>query len=204
MLLFRVSTPYKHCAKPHMRGSEYNNTPSPRRKCSACFFSASVHRTSIAQNLTCAVRSITIHLHRAESVLPHRYPFLLIDKIEELEEGKRIKGIKNVTINEPFFQGHFPGNPIMPGVLICEALAQAGAVMLLSMPENKGKLGVFTGINNFKFRRQVVPGDTLELNAELTMYRHGMGKANVKATVGGQVAAMGEISFAVIDNAAEN
>lgn len=139
-----------------------------------------------------------------QKILPHRYPFLLIDKIEELEEGKRIKGIKNVTINEPFFQGHFPGNPIMPGVLICEALAQAGAVMLLSMPENKGKLGVFTGINNFKFRRQVVPGDTLELNAELVMYRHGMGKANVKATVSGQVAAMGEISFAVIDNAAEN
>ena len=139
-----------------------------------------------------------------QKILPHRYPFLLIDKIEELEEGKRIKGIKNVTINEPFFQGHCPGNPIMPGVLICEALAQAGAVMLLSMPENKGKLGVFTGINNFKFRRQVVPGDTLELNAELTMYRHGMGKANVKATVSGQVAAMGEISFAVIDNAAEN
>ena len=137
-----------------------------------------------------------------QKILPHRYPFLLVDKILELDEGKSIKGIKNVTINEPFFQGHFPGNPIMPGVLICEALAQVGAVMLLSLPENKGKLGVFTGINNFKFRRQVVPGDTLELSAELLTYRHGMGKANVKATVEGQVAAMGEISFAVIDNAA--
>ncbi|MEE1223871.1 MAG: 3-hydroxyacyl-ACP dehydratase FabZ [Clostridia bacterium] len=138
-----------------------------------------------------------------QKILPHRYPFLLVDKILELDEGKSIKGIKNVTINEPFFQGHFPGNPIMPGVLICEALAQVGAVMLLSLPENKGKLGVFTGINNFKFRRQVVPGDTLELSAELLTYRHGMGKANVKATVEGQVAAMGEISFAVIDNAAD-
>ena len=138
-----------------------------------------------------------------QKILPHRYPFLLVDKILELDEGKSIKGIKNVTINEPFFQGHFPGNPIMPGVLICEALAQVGAVMLLSLPENKGKLGVFTGINNFKFRRQVVPGDTLELSAELSTYRHGMGKANVKATVEGQVAAMGEISFAVIDNAAD-
>ena len=138
-----------------------------------------------------------------QKILPHRYPFLLVDKILELDEGKSIKGIKNVTINEPFFQGHFPGNPIMPGVLICEALAQVGAVMLLSLPENKGKLGVFTGINNFKFRRQVVPGDTLELSAELLTYRHGMGKANVKATVQGQVAAMGEISFAVIDNAAD-
>jgi 3-hydroxyacyl-[acyl-carrier-protein] dehydratase len=137
-----------------------------------------------------------------QKILPHRYPFLLIDKVVEMEEGKSVKAIKNVTINEPFFQGHFPGNPIMPGVLICEALAQAGAIMLLSTPENKGKLGVFTGINNFKFRRQVVPGDTLELNAELITYRHGMGKANVKATVEGQVAAMGEISFAVIDNVA--
>ena len=136
-----------------------------------------------------------------QKILPHRYPFLLIDKVVELEEGKSVRAIKNVTVNEPFFQGHFPGNPIMPGVLICEALAQAGAVMLLSMPENKGKLGVFTGINNFKFRRQVVPGDVLELNAELLTYRHGMGKANVKATVDGQVAAMGEISFAVVDRA---
>lgn len=137
-----------------------------------------------------------------QKILPHRYPFLLVDKITEMEEGVKIKGIKNVTINEPFFQGHFPGNPIMPGVLICEALAQVGAVLLLSKPENKGKLGVFTGINNFKFRRQVVPGDTLELCAELITYRHGMGKANVKALVEGQVAAMGEISFAVVDNKA--
>ena len=136
---------------------------------------------------------------KIQSILPHRYPFLLVDKITELEEGKRIKGIKNVTANEEFFNGHFPGKPIMPGVLITEALAQVGAVMLLGMEENKGKIGVFTGINNFKFRRQVIPGDVLELNAELLQYRHGMGKAAVKATVVGQVAAMGEISFAVID-----
>ena len=117
-----------------------------------------------------------------QRILPHRYPFLLVDKIE------------------PFFQGHFPGNPIMPGVLICEALAQVGAVLLLGMEENKGKLGVFTGINNFKFRKQVVPGDTLELNAEMVTYRHGMGKANVEALVDGKVAAKGEMSFAVIEN----
>ncbi len=137
-----------------------------------------------------------------QKILPHRYPILLVDKVLELEEGKRAVGIKNVTANEPFFQGHFPGNPIMPGVLITESLAQLGSVMLLSMPENKGKLGVFTGINNFKFRRQVAPGDTLRLETELVMYRHGMGKANVKATVDGQIAAAGEISFAVVDNAA--
>ena len=137
-----------------------------------------------------------------QKILPHRYPFLLVDKITEMEDGKRAVGVKNVTANEPFFQGHFPGNPIMPGVLIVESLAQVGAVMLLSMLENKGKLGVFTGISGMKFRRQVVPGDTLILEAELTTYRHGMGKANVKASVDGQVAAAGEISFAVIDNAA--
>lgn len=137
-----------------------------------------------------------------QKILPHRYPFLLVDKITEFEEGKSITGIKNVTANEPQFTGHFPGNPIMPGVLITEALAQVGAVMLLSMPENKGKLGVFTGINNFKFRRQVVPGDTLTLHADLITYRHGMGKAEVKATVDGQMAAGGEISFAVVDNIA--
>lgn len=136
-----------------------------------------------------------------QKILPHRYPFLLIDKVVEMNE-KNIVAIKNVTINEPFFQGHFPGNPIMPGVLITEALAQVGAVMLLSMDENKGKLGVFTGIDGFKFRRQVVPGDTLRLEAELLKYRHGMGKASVKATVDGEVAAMGEISFAVVDNVA--
>jgi len=136
-----------------------------------------------------------------QKILPHRYPFLLIDKVVEMDE-KNIVAIKNVTINEPFFQGHFPGNPIMPGVLITEALAQVGAVMLLSMEENKGKLGVFTGIDGFKFRRQVVPGDTLRLEAELLKYRHGMGKAAVKATVDGEVAAMGEISFAVVDNVA--
>lgn len=135
-----------------------------------------------------------------QRILPHRYPFLLVDKIVEMEEGKSVKGIKNVTINEPFFQGHFPGNPIMPGVLICEALAQVGAVLLLGMEENKGKLGVFTGINNFKFRKQVVPGDTLELYAELVTYRHGMGKANVEAKVDGKTSAKGEMSFAVIEN----
>ena len=101
---------------------------------------------------------ITLTNVEIQKILPHRYPFLLIDKIVDFEEGKSITGIKNVTANEPQFTGHFPGNPIMPGVLITEALAQVGAVMLLSMPENRGKLGVFAGINNFKFRRQVVPG----------------------------------------------
>lgn len=145
---------------------------------------------------------MTLSNMEIQEILPHRYPFLLVDKIIEFEEGKHIVGIKNVTANEPQFTGHFPGNPIMPGVLITEALAQVGAVLLLSMPENRGKLGIFTGINNFKFRRQVVPGDTMVLEADLITYRHKMGKANVKATVEGEVAAMGEISFAVVENAA--
>lgn len=134
-----------------------------------------------------------------QQIIPHRYPFLLVDKVLELTEEK-VVGIKNVTVNEPFFQGHFPSNPIMPGVLIVEALAQVGAVLALSMEENKGKLAVFTGMNNFKFRRQVKPGDTLTLEAQLGAFRHGMGKASVKATVDGDLAASGEISFAIVEN----
>lgn len=133
-----------------------------------------------------------------QKIIPHRYPFLLVDRVEEMSDGKAV-GYKNVSNNEPFFQGHFPGNPIMPGVLIVEALAQVGAVLALSMEENKGKLAVFTGMNNFKFRRQVKPGDKLMLEAELGVFRHGMGKAAVKATVDGDIAATGEIGFAIVD-----
>lgn len=134
-----------------------------------------------------------------QKILPHRFPMLLIDRVTKIEENK-IYGIKNVTANEPFFTGHFPENPIMPGVLITECLAQLGCVLLLSKEENKGKLGVFTGIDKFKFRRQVTPGDTLNLEAELIVFRHGMGRAKVCATVDGQMAAAGEISFALIEN----
>lgn len=134
-----------------------------------------------------------------QNIIPHRYPFLLIDKVIEVEPGKRAVGIKNVTANEPFFQGHFPGNPIMPGVLIVEALAQTACVAGLMLEENKGKLGVFTGIESMKFRRQVVPGDVLKLEAEFLAFKMGMGKAKVLATVDGEVAAEGEIKFAMID-----
>jgi 3-hydroxyacyl-[acyl-carrier-protein] dehydratase len=133
-----------------------------------------------------------------QKILPHRYPFLLVDRILEIEEGKRAKGIKNVTINEPFFQGHFPGQPIMPGVLIVEAMAQVGAVSILTMEEYKGKLAVFTGIEKMKFRKQVVPGDTLVIEAELISIRHGMGKAKVSAKVDDKIAAIGEVMFALI------
>jgi 3-hydroxyacyl-[acyl-carrier-protein] dehydratase len=133
-----------------------------------------------------------------QKILPHRYPFLLVDRILEVEEGKGAVGIKNVTINEPFFQGHFPGNPIMPGVLIVEAMAQVGAVSILSMEEYKGKLAVFAGIEKMRFRKQVVPGDTLRLEAELIAIKRGIGKAKVRATVDGKPAAEGELMFAIV------
>ena len=131
-------------------------------------------------------------------IIPHRYPFLLIDRIIELEEGQCAVGIKNVTMNEPFFQGHFPGKPLMPGVLIVEALAQVGAVVILGKPEFKGKVAVFTGIDGFKFKHQVTPGDTLRLEVKLTRLRSVMGKAEACAYVRDKIAAKGEISFAIV------
>jgi 3-hydroxyacyl-[acyl-carrier-protein] dehydratase len=133
-----------------------------------------------------------------QNILPHRYPFLLVDKILEVEVGKKAVGLKNVTINEPFFQGHFPGNPIMPGVLIVEAMSQVGAVAILSMEEYKGKLAVFAGIERMKFRKQVVPGDTLIMEAELLGIKMGIGRAKVSAKVEGKTAAEGEVMFAIV------
>lgn len=132
-----------------------------------------------------------------QQIIPHRYPFLLVDRIIELEEGKRAVGIKNVSGNEPFFQGHFPGYPIMPGVLIMEALAQVGAVVLLKMPEYAGHLAFYAGLDEVKFRRQVVPGDQLRLEIELTKLKRGIGIAEGKAYVGEELAAKGILKFAV-------
>lgn len=131
--------------------------------------------------------------------IPHRYPFLLVDRVLELEPGKRGVGIKNVTVNEPFFQGHFPGIPIMPGVLIIEAMAQLGAVVVLGMPENQGKLALFAGIDNVRFRRQVVPGDQLRIEVEITRLRGTIGKGKGRAFVDGELAVEGEIMFALVD-----
>jgi len=133
-----------------------------------------------------------------QKILPHRYPFLLVDKVIELEAGKRVAAIKNVTINEPFFQGHFPGYPIMPGVLIVEALAQTAGIAVAMQEEFKGKLGVFAGIENIKFKKQVVPGDILKLEAEILSNKLGVVKARVCATVDDKVAAEGEIKFAMV------
>lgn len=130
-------------------------------------------------------------------IIPHRQPFLLIDTIEELEPGKRAVGKKCVTYNEPFFAGHFPGEPVMPGVLIVEALAQTGAVAILSQPDFKGKTAYFGAINNARFKQKVVPGDVLTLKLEITKQKGPVGVGTAKATVNGKVAVQAELTFAV-------
>ena len=132
------------------------------------------------------------------SFLPHRYPFLLVDRILEIEGEKRIVGLKNVTINEPFFQGHFPGAPVMPGVLIIECMAQVAGVMIYrDMPDKARKLIYFTGIENAKFRRPVVPGDQLRIEMQLLSRRTNFGKMNGQATVDGKLAAEATVTFAI-------
>ena len=131
------------------------------------------------------------------AILPHRYPFALVDRIVDGEEGKWAKGIKCVSANEPFFQGHFPQYHVMPGVLIIEALAQVGAVAVLSMPEHKGKIGFLGAIKNARFRRQVTPGDVLELTCTITRQKGSVAMAEAVATVDGQEAVTAELTFAL-------
>lgn len=133
------------------------------------------------------------------SVLPHRYPFLLVDRILEVEPGKRVVGLKNITVNEPQFSGHFPERPIMPGVLITEALAQVGAVLMLQTPENKNKLALLTGIDNFRFRQMVQPGDQLVMEVEVLKVRGAFGKVAARATVDGKLVTEGELLFSIVE-----
>ena len=137
--------------------------------------------------------------NQIKQITPHRQPFLLIDKVVEYEEGQRCVAIKQVSGNEPFFQGHFPEYAVMPGVLITEALAQTGAVAILNSEENKGKIALFAGIDKCRFKRQVVPGDTLTLEVEITKIKGPIGKGNAKATVDGQLACSCELAFAIQD-----
>lgn len=138
-----------------------------------------------------------LDINEIKKIIPHRYPFLLVDRIEEMEPGVKAVGYKNVTANEPFFQGHFPEYPVMPGVLLIEALAQVGAVAILSLEENKGKLAFFGGIKNAKFRKQVVPGDVVRLETEIIKCKGPMGVGKAVATVDGKLAAEAEISFMI-------
>ena len=130
-------------------------------------------------------------------IIPHRQPFMLLDTVEELEPGKRAVAKKCVSYNEPFFQGHFPGEPVMPGVLIVEALAQAGAVAILSLEENKGKTAYFAAIQSAKFKKKVEPGDVLVLETEIIKQKGSIGVGKAVATVDGKVAVQAELTFAV-------
>ncbi|EOL47579.1 (3R)-hydroxymyristoyl-[acyl-carrier-protein] dehydratase 2 [Enterococcus phoeniculicola ATCC BAA-412] len=132
-----------------------------------------------------------------KQIIPHRYPMLLIDTIEEIEEGQRVIAKKNVTINEHFFQGHFPGEPVMPGVLIVEAMAQAGAVALLSLEQFKGKTAYFGGIDKAKFRQKVVPGNTLMLEVEILKVKSSAGIGKGIARVDGKKVAEAELTFMI-------
>lgn len=140
---------------------------------------------------------LALNVSEIIKIIPHRYPFLLVDVIEQLEPGVRARGYKNVTINEPFFQGHFPGEPVMPGVLILEALAQVGAVAILSQEQFKGRIAYFAGVDSFRFRHPVSPGDRLDLEVEVIKVRGTIGKGKATARVSGKVVAEGELLFAI-------
>ena len=135
-----------------------------------------------------------------KAIIPHRPPFLLIDRVVEIEAGKSCRGIKQVSGNEPFFEGHFPEYAVMPGVLIVEALAQVGGVALLQQEEFKGKLAFFAGIDKSRFKKQVTPGDTLDLYVEITKIKGPIGKGSAVAKVDGEIACQCEITFAIADN----
>lgn len=138
-----------------------------------------------------------LNIDEIQKILPHRPPFLLVDRVEELEAGKKATGRKCVTMNEPFFQGHFPGKAVMPGVLILEALAQMGAICMLTVPGNEGKIVYFGGIDKVKFKRQVVPGDVMTLEVEITKSKGSFGVGTAIATVEGKVAVESILTFAI-------
>ncbi len=139
-----------------------------------------------------------LDVNQIMEIIPQRDPFLMIDRVENLVPGESCTAYKDVRIEEPYFKGHFPGNPIMPGVLITEALAQTGAVAVLSLEENKGRNALFAGIDKLRFKKQVVPGDTLKLEVKIIKCKGPIGVGEAIATVDGQVAAKGEITFALV------
>ncbi|MFA5801728.1 MAG: 3-hydroxyacyl-ACP dehydratase FabZ [Thermoleophilia bacterium] len=140
-----------------------------------------------------------LNREQIKKIIPHRDPFLFLDEIIELIPGERAVAIKEVRAEEPHFEGHFPGRPVMPGVLMIEALAQAGAVAVLSVPENSGKLVLFAGIDGVRFKRMVVPGDTLRLEVEMTRMRGTIGKGEASATVDGELACKATLTFMIVE-----
>lgn len=139
-----------------------------------------------------------LNIQEIMEIIPQRYPFLMIDRVEDYIPGESAIAYKNVTINENFFQGHFPGNPIMPGVLIIEALAQTGAVAILSLEEYKGKNALFGGVDKLRFKKPVIPGDTLKLEVKIIKRKGPIGIGEAIATVNGVVAVKGELTFAIV------
>jgi UDP-3-O-[3-hydroxymyristoyl] N-acetylglucosamine deacetylase/3-hydroxyacyl-[acyl-carrier-protein] dehydratase len=140
-----------------------------------------------------------LDVNEVMKILPHRYPFLMVDRIIDFEGDNKCTGVKNVTINEPFFQGHFPGHPVMPGVLQVEAMAQVASVLMLRQPENHGRIGYFMSADSVKFRRPVLPGDTLIIEAEIVKIRRNIGQAVCRCTVNGEVSSSAELKFALLD-----
>lgn len=140
---------------------------------------------------------MTLNSQEISALLPHRFPFLLVDRVLELVPGEYCKAVKNVTVNEPFFPGHFPGQPVMPGVLILESLAQTGALILHSMPENEAKMLYLAGADKVRFKKPVVPGDVLVNDVRLIWYRRGFGRIQCTASVNDEVVAEAEIAFSL-------
>ncbi len=155
--------------------------------------------TSLEDNVNTQTIKTTLSIEEIQELLPHRYPFLLVDRVIDYVPGKKAVGIKNVTFNEPQFQGHFPGRSLMPGVLIIEAMAQVGGIVMTQMPDAQGGLFVFAGIDKVRFRRQVIPGDQLVMTVELLWVKQRrFGKMQGRAEVDGQLAAEGELMFSLI------
>ena len=140
-----------------------------------------------------------LDINEVQSILPHRYPFLMVDRIVDLNSESKCTGMKNVTVNEPYFEGHFPGHPIMPGVLQLEAMAQVSSVLMLRKPENQGKIGYFMSANNVKWRRPVLPGDTLIIETEILKMRGSIGQTSCQCLVNGDVVSEAELKFALMD-----